>query len=190
MLNPDLHPRRLGGWPRMALLALALPLIAACSPALNWRETHPKGIDILMNFPCKPQQITQNVQLAGDTVKMSMTGCTTDAMTFALAHAALKDESQVGPALAVLHQEAVHNVAGTVTRSQPSAVDHAASSLPNALDMDISGQSPTGKPLRERVVLFAQGSQIYQATAFAHAKDYKPEAAQIFSTSIRLSNGH
>lgn len=189
MLNPDLHPRRQRGGPRAALLVLAVPLIAACSPALNWREIRPKGLDILLSFPCKPQQITQDVRLAGNTVKMSMTGCTADDMTFALAHADVKDASRVGAALAVLHQAAVRNVGGTVTRSRASAVDHAASGLPDALDLEISGKSPTGKPLRERVVLFAQGSQVYQATAFGHAKDYKPEAAQTFSGSVRLS-GH
>ena len=188
MLNPDLHPRRQRGWPRVALLVLAVPLIAACSPALNWRETRPKGLDILLNFPCKPQQITQDVRLAGNTVKMSMTGCAADDMTFALAHADLKDASRVGAALAVLHQAAVHNVGGTVTHSQPSAIDHATRGLPDALDLEISGRSPAGKPLRERVVLFAQGSHVYQATAFGHAKDYKPDAARTFSGSVRLSS--
>lgn len=172
---------------RAALLTLASSLLAACSPALNWREIRPKGIDILMSFPCKPQQIAQNVVLAGNTVSMSMTGCTSDSMTFALAHADLKAMDQVGPALAVLHQSAIHNVDGTVTHTQASTVPNATAGLPDALDLEIAGKSPKGKPLRERVVLFAQGTQVYQATAFGHAKDYKPEAAQTFSTSIRLS---
>ncbi len=132
---------------------LAASLLGACSPALNWRETRPKDIDILLTFPCKPQQIVQTVQLAGSMVKMSMTGCATDNMTFALAHADMKDPTKVGAALAVLHQAAVRNVAGNVTQSQPTDVAHATRGLADALDLRIAGKSPTGQPLRERVVI-------------------------------------
>ena len=168
---------------------LAASLLGACSPALNWRETRPKDIDILLTFPCKPQQIVQTVQLAGSMVKMSMTGCATDNMTFALAHADMKDPTKVGAALAVLHQAAVRNVAGNVTQSQPTDVARATRGLADALDLRIAGRSPTGQPLRERVVLFAQGSQVFQATTFANRSQYKDDAAQTFANSIRLPGG-
>ncbi len=171
------------------LAIVASGLLGACSPALNWRETRPKDIDILLTFPCKPQQIAQTVQLAGSMVKMSMTGCATDGMTFALAHADMKDPTKVRAALAALHQAAVRNVAGNVTQSQPADVAHATRGLADALDLKIVGQAPTGQPLRERVVLFAQGTQVFQATTFAGSSQYKDEAAQTFANSIRLPDG-
>ena len=186
MLNPLRHPKRLCSWHGLILLLVAVTSLAACSPDLDWREIRPKNIDILLTFPCKPQQITQDVQLAGKTVKMSMTGCATDDMTFALAHADMQDRALVGPAMAALHKAALHNVAGRVVRSQPAAVAHAAHGLPDALDLQITGKSPSGKPLRERVVLFAQGTQVFQMTTFAHVKRYKADAAQTFSNSVRL----
>ena len=190
MLNLQQHPRSQRGWSwPIAPAMLAASLLGACSPALNWRETRPKDIDILLTFPCKPQQIVQTVQLAGSMVKMSMTGCATDNMTFALAHADMKDPTKVGAALAALHQAAVRNVAGNVTQSQPTDVAHATRGLADALDLRIAGKSPTGQPLRERVVLFAQGSQVFQATTFANRSQYKDDAAQTFANSIRLPGG-
>ena len=186
MLNPFQHPTRLFGWHRLVVLLIAVSSLAACSPALNWREIRPKDIDILLTFPCKPQQIAQEVQLAGKSVRMSMTGCATDDMTFALAHVDMHDRTLVGPAMAALHRAALQNVAGSVVHSQPAAVAHAAHGLPDALDLQITGKSPSGKPLRERVVLFAQGTQVFQITTFALATRYKAEAAQTFSSSVRL----
>jgi hypothetical protein len=189
MLNREHHPRRQRGWHWPALGLVASALLGACSPALNWRESRPKDIDILLTFPCKPQQIAQTVQLAGSMVKMSMTGCATSDMTFALAHADMKNPAQVSAALAALHQAAVRNVAGSVTHSQPAQVAHATGGLPDALDLQIDGKSPTGEPLRERVLLFAQGTQVFQATTFAQTSHFKGEAAQTFSNSIRLPGG-
>lgn len=189
MLNRDHHPRSPRGWlwPAMGLVASAL--LGACSPALNWRESRPKDVDILLTFPCKPQQIAQTVQLAGRMVKMSMTGCATNDMTFALAHADMQDPAQASAALAALHQAAVRNVAGSVTHSQPAQVAHATAGLPDSLDLQIDGKSPTGEVLRERVVLFAQGAQVFQATTFAQASHFKSDAAQTFANSIRLPGG-
>lgn len=186
MLNPFRHPARLCGWHNLVVLLIAASSLAACSPALNWREIRPKDIDILLTFPCKPQQIAQNVQLAGKIVRMSMTGCATDGMTFALAHADLGDRTLVGSAMTALHTAALQNVAGRVVHSQPAGVAHAAHDLPDALDLEIAGKSPSGKPLRERVVLFAQGSQVFQITTFAQTSRYRADAAQTFSSSVRL----
>ena len=116
-----------------ALLAAAA-LLSACSPALDWRDVRPKDVNILLTYPCKPEQIAQDVVLADQTVKMSMTGCVADKMTFALAHARLPSPALAARALAQLHLAAVDNVHGRVTASTTAAPKNATPNLPdNAL---------------------------------------------------------
>lgn len=170
-----------------ALLLAAAALLSACSPALDWRDVRPKDINILLTYPCKPEQISQDVVLADQSIKMSMTGCVADKMTFALAHAHLPNPALAARALAQLHQAAVGNVRGKVTFSSPDIPKNATPGLPDALDLRIDGQTPDGKPVRERVLLFSQGNSVYQVTAFAPTPDFKDEAAQTFTASVNLS---
>lgn len=173
---------------RLSVLPLtALALLCACSPALDWRDVHPKGANILLTYPCKPEQIAQEVQLAETSVKMSMTGCVADGMTFALAHVRFDTPQRAAQGLAQLHQAAVANVRGRVASSAPVDLDNATKGLPDALDLHIDGWSPDGKALREQVLLFSQGSHVYQVTAFAPTASFKAEAAQTFAESVKLS---
>lgn len=170
-----------------AVLLAAAALLSACSPALDWRDVRPKDVNILLTYPCKPDQIAQDVVLADQKIKMSMTGCVADKMTFALAHAHLPNPALAAKALAQLHQAAVDNVHGKVTASSAAALKNATPGLPDSLDLKIDGQTPDGKPVRERVLLFSQGSDVYQVTAFAPTDVYKDEAAQTFAESVNLS---
>ncbi len=170
-----------------AVLLAAAALLSACSPALDWRDVRPKDVNILLTYPCKPDQIAQDVVLADQKVKMSMTGCVADKMTFALAHAHLPNPALAAKALAQLHQAAVGNVHGKVTASSAAALKNATPGLPDSLDLKIDGQTPDGKPVRERVLLFSQGSDVFQVTAFAPTDVYKDEAAQTFAESVNLS---
>ncbi len=180
--NPSKHPRR----HVLFVVLLGCALLGACSPALDWREARPKGVDLLLTFPCKPQQLTQPVVLGGQRVSMSMTGCVAAGMTFALAHADVGRAAQVAPALATLRAAAVANVHGRASAVHASTVANATSGLSDAVEMDVSGQGPRGDAVREHVVLFAQGSQVYQATALAAADHYQDDAAHSFVASIRL----
>ena len=172
---------------RPALVLAAVAVLSACSPALDWRDVQPQGLNILLTFPCKPERIAKDVRLAGESVRMSMTGCVSDGMTFALAHAHFRTPDRTASGLAQLHQAAVANVRGRVTASAPVAFANIDPGLPDARDLRIDGQAPDGKAVRERVVLFAQGSDIYQLTALGPAGAFKPDAAQTFAESVKLS---
>lgn len=162
--------------------------LLGCSPALDWRQAGPEHVDILMNFPCKPQTVSQPVMLAGRRLDMSMTGCQTAHMTFALAHADLQDRSLVAPALAELRRAAVHNISARVLEQRAASVAHADAGQPDAVELDLAGHDPGGQTLREHVVLFAQGAQVFQATVLAHDKHYKADAANTFSGSVQLGS--
>jgi hypothetical protein len=171
---------------RIVVCAALAGSLWACSPTLDWREAGPRGVDILLQYPCKPQSVTQPVVLAGKRLDMSMTGCEAGHMTFALAHADLGDAALVAPALAELRRDAVANVRGHVLHQQAAQVRHAALGQPDAVELDVAGQAPGGGALREHVVLFAQGTQVFQATVLAKDPDYREDAAHTFASSVQL----
>ena len=84
---------------KWTLTGAAALLIAGCSPALNWRTVPLPEADLTITLPCKPDQATRTVELAGAPVELSMVGCDADGATFAVSHAALADPAQVGAAL-------------------------------------------------------------------------------------------
>ena len=57
-----------------SVVAIAL-LSAACAPAYDWREVRSADGAVLALFPCKPQQQTRRVPLAGAEVEMSVIAC-------------------------------------------------------------------------------------------------------------------
>ena len=171
---------------RIALGAALTGSLWACSPALDWRQAGPHGVDILLQYPCKPQSVTQPVVLAGKRLDMTMTGCEASHMTFALAHADLGDASLVAPALAELRRDAISNLHGHVLQARPAQVRHAAPGQADAVELDVAGQAPGGAALREHLVLFAQGTQVFQATVLASQADYREDAAHTFASSVQL----
>ncbi|MBU6441021.1 MAG: hypothetical protein KGJ03_09015 [Betaproteobacteria bacterium] len=194
MLNPEYSPRpcvrsiprRVARAARIAAGTALAGSLWACSPALDWRQAGPPGVDILLQYPCKPQHVTQPVVLAGKRLDMSMTGCEAAHMTFALAHADLGDAALVAPALAELRRDAVSNIRGRVLRQQAAQVRHAAPGQADSVELDLAGQAPDGGALREHVLLFAQGAQVFQAVVLAKDADYREDAAHSFSSSVQL----
>ncbi len=197
MLNPpavpdpcarsSLRARRARTLHALGVAALAASLLG-CSPALDWREAGPRDVDILMNFPCKPQTVSQPVTLAGQRLDMSMTGCQTAHMTFALAHADMRDGARVGAALAELHRAALRNIDARVLQRRRARVAHADGNLPDALELDLAGRGPQGDGLREHVLLFAQGAQVFQATVLGRDADFRADAAKTFTDSVQLGS--
>ena len=174
------------GLPGLAAVLLGL-LLGGCSPALNWREAGPPGVDILLSFPCRPQTLTQPVQLAGRSMSMSLTGCVAAGMTFALAHVDAGRAADVEPTLAALRQAALANLSARVLASRPAAVAHADRGLPDAVELDLAGHAPGGIKMREHLLLFAQRNQVFQATVLARQQDYRRDAARTFAASVQLS---
>ena len=75
----------------------AAGLLAACAPALDWRDVRLEGSGVLLLFPCKPDSQTRTLSLAGASVRLSLHACSAAGSTWALAVADLGDPARVGP---------------------------------------------------------------------------------------------
>lgn len=59
--------------------------LSACTPAFNWREVGFEVGGVTALLPCKPDRGSRTVQLAGQTVQMSMAGCESGGAMFTVA---------------------------------------------------------------------------------------------------------
>lgn len=188
-MRAALSKQRVGAMPParrgrgLALLALLPALPGACSPALDWREVRPQGTAVVVLMPCRPQASARSVLLAGHAVRLSMLACKAQGLTFALAAADVGDPARVAATLAALRESAVANLDASVVGSEPAAVRGATPGTQPAR-VRLAGREPDGSAAQGQFVLFAHGTQVFEAVVLGTAV---PEAAAgTFFDSLRV----
>ena len=167
-------------WFRSLLVVVG---VAACAPALDWRDVRAPGSAASLLFPCKPAAQSREVALAGPAVSMSLQACTTQALTFGLASADVVDPARVGPALRALRTAAAANV-GAVTEAAAAWPVPGATPNESSGRVQLSGRAPEGKPLQMQLLLFAHGTRVFQASVLGES--VADETVQTFYSSIRF----
>ncbi len=162
------------------LLSLAL---AACAPALDWRDVHPAGSPLQMQFPCRPTAQQRAVPLGGAPVRLTLMACGAGGLTFGLGYADMADPARVQPALAELAASAAANVAGAVTQ-RAALQPRGATPNPASVRLWVQGLRPDGQPVQMALAVFVHGTTVYQATVLGDA--LPGEAVETFIASARF----
>ncbi|MEO5735681.1 MAG: hypothetical protein ABIN96_04240 [Rubrivivax sp.] len=168
--------------PSMLALLLLLP---ACSPALNWRDVRPVGTALQLQMPCRPNLQARTVSLGGQPVRLQLLVCDADGRTWALATASVAESGAVDAALQALRAAALANIGAdaSVAISRPLQVPGATPQVA-AAHLDARGRLPDGQSVQIQAAVFADGSQVHQATALGPAL---PAAeTRIFFDSLRI----
>lgn len=134
-----------------------LVLLAACQPALNWRETRPAGSGAVALFPCKPEV----EQRPG----MGLAQCEAGGLRFALSWADAPDPTQAGAALKAMTQALASKLGLPLPAAQTLQVP-GMTPLPEAAQHRLAG--PAGVT---RLAVFAHGGRVYQALMTASRDD-------------------
>lgn len=153
-----------------ALGTLAVLLLSACSPSLNWRETRIADTDLAAMMPCKPANHQRTVPLAGLTVTLQMTACDADGATFAIAHTSIPDSSAAPRVLAEWRKSTLSNMNAKSVRESRDAAESPATPapLPGASMLAIAqGQRGDGSAVTLHGVWFARGAQVFHAAVYA-----------------------
>jgi len=166
-----------------AVLWLLLTL-AACSPALDWREVRPEGSGLVGLLPCRPSVYERSVRLAGPAVPLALNACSADGLTFALAFTDVGDPSRVSTALAELQAAALANVGAAKPETRALAVPGATPN-PAAARLRLAGRLPDGKAVEEEVAVFSQGTRVFQVTVIGPR--LSAEVADTFFDGLRLA---
>ncbi|HEY1129977.1 MAG TPA: hypothetical protein VGF12_11270 [Roseateles sp.] len=134
-----------------------MSLLAACQPALNWREVRPAGSGALALFPCKPEV----EQRQG----MGLAQCEAADRRFALSWADLTDPIQAGAALKAMPQ-ALAGKLGQVLQPGSALQVPGMTPMSEAAQYRIAGAGGV-----TRVAVFAHGGRVYQALLTAERDD-------------------
>lgn len=163
----------------------ALIALAACSPALNWREVRPEGTRLALLLPCKPDKAQKVVPLGGRPTPLAMLGCDADGATFAVAIADGGDPSQAASVLALWQDLTLANMKAVPASRQPLPlkVPGASPGTP-VIRLQAQGQRADGTAVSGQAAYFAQGSQLFQVVMYAPR--IAPEAAETFFSSLKL----
>ena len=87
---------------RALCATMALTVLAACTPTLDWREVRPGAAEAVALFPCKPASHARELALAGQQVKLTLHACQAGDATWGLAWADVGDPGRVADALQAL----------------------------------------------------------------------------------------
>jgi hypothetical protein len=158
---------------------LAGLVLAGCSPTLDWRQVRPEGWGLVASWPCRPTLQVRPVALAGPAVELGLLSCSAGGHRFAIASADVADPARVGPAL-----QALGAAAQGVIESERAASVSGMTPQPAARWWRVQGQLPDGAPVREQVLLFAQGMRVFQATLVGPVAD--DTLARTFFDAIEL----
>lgn len=161
---------------------LVLLSLAACSPALDWREVRPEDSAAVLMFPCKPTGHARKVQLAGAERLLTLHACTAADVTWALAFADVVDPALVGPALDELRRSAASNIGAAAETVLPLAVPGSTPQA-GAVRVALSGRRSDGQAVQEQVAVFAKGTRVYQATVIG--AQLPAEGLEAFFTGLR-----
>lgn len=166
----------------MRVLSLAALLLAACSPALDWREMRPEDSGAVAMFPCRPASHARPVRLAGGEVLLTLHSCSASEVTWALAVADLADPARVGPALDELRRSAAANIAAQQAHELALVVPGATPN-PASGRVALAGQRADGAAVHEQMAVFTKGTRVYQATVIGPA--LPAEGLEIFFGGLK-----
>ncbi|WP_395317690.1 hypothetical protein [Variovorax sp. UC74_104] len=168
------------------LVLAAAALLAACSPAFNWREVPIAGAGLIAMLPCKADRATRALPLGSESVQVDMTGCEAGGATFAIAHASANSPEQAEAWLRAW-QAATRGQLGDaqVAASHPGV--QRATAVPAPLRLD--ALPPQGAATQLQVLWFAQSQKdgtvaLYQATVLGRPSS--AEASKTFFEGLRL----
>ena len=156
---------------------------AACSPALNWREVRLEPTALVAMLPCKPDQGTRTVSLAGQNLAMHMLGCEADSATFAVSYVDVPDAAQAGAVQAQWQAAMLGNMRATQHRASPLNIKGVAGAT-GAVQLQAQGTQPDGQAVMAQAAWFVRGTQVFHAVMYANKLN--SDAADSFFTGFRL----
>ncbi len=166
-----------------APLLLCLCFLPACSPTYNWREVRVESTSLKAMLPCKPEQTSRELPIAGRAVNFSATGCETGGFAFALLTADMGSASEAVDVLAHWKAATVAGMRGAISLETPF-VPGGALPLRESVRIVANGRRGDGTSVESHAAYFAQGGRVFQAVIYGSR--ISPELDEAFFSGLRL----
>ncbi|HEX7866983.1 MAG TPA: hypothetical protein VF555_18665 [Variovorax sp.] len=175
------------------LMLAAAALLAACSPAFNWREVPITGAGLVALLPCKADRASRALPLGAESVQVDMTGCEAGGATFAIAHASAGSPEQAEAWLRAWHAATRGQLGSEAQVTESPASVLRATAVPAPLRLEAKAPQPQqqqqGAATPVQVLWFAQSQKdgtvaLYQATVLGRPSS--DEASKTFFEGLKL----
>lgn len=172
-----------------AVVAFVLLSLAACTPALDWREVQGGSVPFSVMMPAKPKMMTRQLALDGMPVTMTMTAAEVDGVTFAVGSVELADAEQARRAMQAMRVALVNNIHGKIlheTAADASSVQPGALHSHRSIELEALGTTPDGRSRLLAARFVAQDRRAYQALVTGAQKAVSREQIDTFLTSFKV----
>ncbi|MBC3862450.1 hypothetical protein H8K32_10100 [Undibacterium jejuense] len=156
-----------------ALILLSALLLSACNPQFNWREIHSNDAPFSVLMPGKADSFSQDIQLAGVTVKMTMTATDVGGLNFAVGSLKLADVSKTTEVLAAMQNGMIKNIQGRIIKPV---------SATNAV-LEVQGKAG-GSDVVMAARFLNRGNWVYQVIVLGPQNKMTPEIIETFMSSF------
>lgn len=180
--------RRPGAVGRLALrLFVTAAVLAACSPAYDWRTVTNGDNGYSVDLPARPRADQRDVEVDGTPMHMSMQTAEVDDVVFVVGTLALPDAQPATQqrALAFLRDGLARNV-GAPARTREVAVPVSSGGSVEGIEMELAGkagQTQQARTLHARLV--AKGARAYEVAIVGRGQPPVEQVDQFFQ-SFRL----
>lgn len=182
------------GW-RPCAAALLACLTLACSARFEWRELQTQA-GFAAALPGRAQEVTRELDVAGQRVSMTMWSTGAGPTMFAVGHAQLPAATVAGAeermrTVAWFRDALVRNIGGTVTATAPAPLALPPGSARKLLASEsveaVGAAGRDGRKSRLAARFFIVDDQFFQVVALGAEGEIPPEALDTFFTSFRLT---
>lgn len=167
-----------------ACAALAGALLAACSPAYDWRTVTDSADGYAIDLPAKPTVDERPIDIAGTPMRMRMRIADAQEAVFAVGTIALpSDDPQLQRAVLDYLRAGLARNVGAPADARAAQVPLAAGGQVTGLEIDVSGKAGAEherKTIHARLV--ARGRHVYQATIVAGREPPQEQVDQFFQS--------
>lgn len=170
----------------LSLLLLVL-VLAACSPALNWRNAPLADTPLQALMPCKPERGERLVPLADPPVMMRLQSCEASGMHFVLAWVDVRVPAQLPVAVDLWRQGSMATLglaqatdSAGATSAEPALVVGAE----RVWTASAEGRDAQSRPWQTQAMYFTQGTRVYQAAVYG--AQLSDEAMEAFFSELKL----
>lgn len=163
----------------IALLFLLAPLLAGCSPELNWREVHASDGSYSVLMPAKPAAHTRELALGTIKTSMTLSGAEAGGVSYVVGYAAFESEAQAQQAALAMQAGMLRNIGAGQPESRQVMVGAV-----RMTELSAQGKSPSGQPLTLFARFAARGKHAWQAIVLGPSNKVDREAAQTFLESF------
>lgn len=144
------------------------------------------GTPLQVSFPCRPTVMARDLKLLNTPLHWTLTACDASSMTFAVAWADVPDPARTTPVLQALARQASENLRAAPRAALAASVPGMTPN-PSAQWLLLQGHSPDGHAMTQRVLLFAHGLRVYQASVLSSGADTEGDsAARSFFDALRV----